>query len=60
MKVKEKLTEDQAYYFMDQVVQGYLEVYGKEIVHRDLKPANILLTENDECKIADFGFAIKN
>lgn len=43
-KVKEKLTEDQAFYFMDQVIQGYLQIYKKEIVHRDLKPANILLT----------------
>ena len=44
---------------MDQIIQGYLQIYQKEIVHRDLKPANILLGENDECKIADFGFAIK-
>lgn len=44
---------------MDQIIQGYLQVYQKEIVHRDLKPANILLTDNEEAKIADFGFAIK-
>lgn len=44
---------------MDQILQGYLEIYNKEIVHRDLKPANILLSDGDKAKIADFGFAIK-
>ena len=58
-KIKNKPNEDEVLHFMDQIIQGYLQIYQKEIVHRDLKPANILLTDNDECKIADFGFAIK-
>lgn len=32
--------------------------YRQGIVHRDIKPANIMVTEDDEPKIADFGLAL--
>jgi serine/threonine protein kinase len=41
------MTEDEVLISMDQIIQGYLQIYQKEIVHRDLKPANILITEKD-------------
>lgn len=41
------MTEDEVLISMDQIIQGYLQLYQKEIVHRDLKPANILITEKD-------------
>lgn len=44
---------------MQQILQGYIQIYKKGIIHRDLKPANILLKSNKNIKIADFGFSIK-
>ena len=32
--------------------------YRQGIIHRDIKPANIMVAENDEPKIADFGLAL--
>ena len=31
--------------------------HSKGVVHRDIKPANIILLENDQVKVADFGVA---
>ena len=57
--IKNKLTEDEACAFMEQIIKGYLNFARRDIIHRDLKPANILVTEDRKLKIADFGFAIK-
>ncbi|XP_058899382.1 proto-oncogene serine/threonine-protein kinase mos [Kogia breviceps] len=37
------------------VVSGLLFLHSHSIVHLDLKPANILISEQDVCKIGDFG-----
>ncbi|KAJ8797096.1 hypothetical protein J1605_001906 [Eschrichtius robustus] len=37
------------------VVSGLLFLHSQNIVHLDLKPANILISEQDVCKIGDFG-----
>ena len=40
-----------------QVAEGVGFAHRRNLVHRDLKPANILLTDEDEAKVADFGLA---
>jgi len=46
-------------YFSSQIIAtlGYLRT--QNIVHRDLKPANIMINENFQIKLADFGTAKK-
>lgn len=43
---------------MNQILNGYSNIYNKTVIHRDLKPANIFIKEG-YAKIADFGFAMK-
>lgn len=58
-KVKKRLTEPEVFHYMSQFINGYSYIYEKKLIHRDLKPANLLLTADNELKIADFGFGIK-
>ena len=52
------IPEAEAIPIMNQVINGYNNIYARGIIHRDLKPANIFL-RNSDVKIADFGFAMK-
>ncbi|CAL5866192.1 uncharacterized protein PFLUO_LOCUS399 [Penicillium psychrofluorescens] len=44
-------------YFMYQILRGLKYVHSAGVVHRDLKPSNILINENCDLKLCDFGLA---
>lgn len=40
-----------------QIVRAMAYAHGQGVLHRDLKPSNILISENGDAKITDFGLA---
>ena len=54
---KGPLELDEAVNIIQQVAEGLEEAHKKEIIHRDIKSANIMITENGQAKVMDFGLA---
>lgn len=57
MKQKKKLSWPTCYKIFKCVAKGIDITHREDIVHLDIKPGNIVLTENDEAKLIDFGLA---
>ncbi|VDN02999.1 unnamed protein product [Thelazia callipaeda] len=57
---KERLEESEARYFFRQLVQAIAYVHSLGFAHRDLKPENLLLTEDLQLKLIDFGLCARS
>ncbi|KAJ5288971.1 hypothetical protein N7478_002001 [Penicillium angulare] len=56
--IRSKKLEDQfTQYLLYQIMRGLKYVHSAGVIHRDLKPGNILVNENCDLQICDFGLA---
>ena len=54
---RKRLQEQDACKFFQQLLAGVEYIHKVRICHRDLKPENLLLDENNNIKIVDFGLS---
>ena len=52
-----RIPELEACKIFQQIISGVDYIHSLNIVHRDLKPENLLLDENNNIKIVDFGLS---
>ncbi|KGL97496.1 Maternal embryonic leucine zipper kinase [Charadrius vociferus] len=56
---KDRLSEDEARVFFRQIVSAIAYVHSQGYAHRDLKPENLLIDEDHNLKLIDFGLCAK-
>ena len=58
---REWLTEEEASYFVKQILLGIKHMHSKNVAHLDLKPENVMLkgSESHQLKLIDFGVSKK-
>lgn len=54
---KGKLKEDVARRYFQQLISAVDYCHSRDVYHRDLKPENLLLDENGNLKVSDFGLS---
>ena len=52
-----KMSEKEIWRLIADVASGLAYLHSKDIVHQDIKPDNILITDNGDCMITDFGIS---
>jgi polo-like kinase 4 len=57
LNIRQQFTEDETRHYIRQIVTGIEYLHSHQILHRDLKLHNLLLTKENNVKIADFGLA---
>ena len=54
---KGAFSEEEACFYVAELVLAVEHLHSKNIIYRDLKPENILMTQDGHIKLADFGLS---
>jgi len=57
LKSPQPLSDDHCQFFLYQVLRGLKYLHSAQVIHRDLKPRNLLVNQNCDLKICDYGLA---
>ena len=55
-----KFSEEQARFFISNMIYALKYIHENNVIHRDIKPENLVLDENGYVRITDFGIAKEN
>ena len=54
---KDKLTEEEAKFYIAEIILAIESIHKMDCIHRDIKPDNILIDKDGHIKLSDFGLA---
>lgn len=58
MNKKDTLTEDEARFYIAEIILAVDSIHKNNCIHRDIKPDNFFIDKNGHLKIGDFGLSV--